>query len=445
MANSQNFLLLLQPKKSHLSLQNDGSRSRAYSCGSQRKVNNPMDLLKKDPRTGAKSSSAPLLNNRPPRMRASTSRGDVGEDLMEIDYNKTKYSVPEIDFSESFTIEPVGRARSGSYSSSSNSALKLFYNNKIKSQSTGHSSNSVKDEVDAVSSDYLAMSPINDQGKSTKISNTSKNDQISKKLEALHPPGDYVSLDPSCTVREKYHTGNVNTSERTNTYSMSQNSMNHPFSTSPLSRINDCESSANTPAFNKEALNGGVSNTSLRESERQSSSDYMCMNYSQDLAASVPSPPNSHSFNSVSISEKKELTKNSTTQQGKELKPTSPISKTAPHTSAANYVPQTPPPSPSYGPYSSPLSSFPLVDNVMRRLSQPIGPAIATLNSGEIRLNYASLDLPPASEEDPKGNTGKLKKSGEDEAKESALTYAQIDFSPVRQKAFQESESLSHL
>lgn len=450
-----------QPKKSHLSLQVDGSRIRAYSVGSQaqRKISNPVDkeigsLMKIDPRTGAKSSSAPLLNNRPPRIRSSTSRGEVGEDLMEIDYNKTKYSSTGIDLSDSYTLEPVGRARSGSYSSSSNSALRLLHNrDKIKSQSTGHSSSSVKDDVDSTT-DYLTMSPLTDQGKSTKVSSsTSKNEPVSKKIEALHPPGDYVSLDPSCTYTpgDKYLAGANSSTERTNVYSGNQDSKNHSLSTSILSKANDCDNAAKSS--NKESVNGGLANTSPNKLEKQTS-DYMCMNYKQnsenkDSLSKIQSTPNSHSSHSISNLEKEECeyspVKNSLAQQSNE--PNSPVSKTAPFTSTANFVPKTPPPSPSYGPLSAPLSGLPLVDNVVRRLSQPLG-SIAVQsapNCGEIRLNYASLDLPPASEEDGKGTTSKLKKPTEEEVQEVSLMYAQIDFSPVRQKTFQETESLSHL
>lgn len=380
----------------------DGSRIRAYSVGSQassqRKVNST--LVDKDPRTGAKSSSAPLLNNRPPRVRSSVSRGEVGEDLMEIDYNKTKYSAAGIDLLDSFTIEPVGRARSGSYSSSSNStALKVLHNrDKIKSQSTGHSSSSIKDD----STDYLTMSPLTDNSRSVKMS---KSEEISKKSEMLHPPGDYVSLDPSCT----YKSGEKVSSEK----------INYHFENQP--KGSDCDSAAR-------------SKESFKRGDGDGQSDYLCMNYEQNSVLRVLPSANSHSPQS----DEKELEQSALTG-----KSTSPLPK-----SASNFVPKTPPPSPSCGPsLMTPVSG--LVDNVMRRLSLTQSSNAATTQSvppgsGEIRLNYASLDLPPVTEDESKST--KLKKLADDEPKEVGLTYAQIDFSPVRQKPFQEPESsLSHL
>lgn len=441
----------------------DGSRIRAYSVGSQasaqRKMSNLIDkemgnLMKIDPRTGAKSSSAPLLNNRPPRIRSSTSRSEVGEDLMEIDYNKTKYS-SSID-SDSYTIEPVGRARSGSYSSSSNNALKLLHNrDKIKSQSAGHSSNSVNEDADCVT-DYLTMSPLSEQGKSRNFGSTSKSDSISKRMETLHPPGDYVSLDPSCTYTsgDRYFVGSNNSTDRANIFSVGHDSRNHSLSMSMLSKINDCDSAAKFLISNKDSIIGGHETTNPQKLEKQSSSDYMCMNYEQKSENKNPglkvlTSPNGHSLHSVSSLEKEgDLSSmKASTQQGKDSKPVSPVTKTAPFTPAANFVPKTPPPSPSYGPLTTTFSGLPFVDNVVRRLSQPNNTAAVqpAPNCGEIRLNYASLDLPPASDDDGKGTSAKLRKTVEDEVQDSALTYAQIDFSPVRQKAFQESESLSHL
>lgn len=411
------------------------------------------NLVKIDPRTGAKSSSAPLLNNRPPRIRSSASRGDVGEDLMEIDYNKNKYSTG-IDLSDSFTIEPVGRARSGSYSSSSNNALKLLHNrDKLKSQSTGHSSNSIKDDADNTT-DYLTMSPLNDQNKSRKnSSSTSKNDSIPKKVEILHPPGDYVSLDPSCTYTsgDRYFSGaNNNSSERTSVSPINLDSKIYPV-TSTLSKTNAIGNEEKSLVSNKESVNGEITNNSPQKVEQQLSSDYMCMNYTQNLeykesSSKLLSSPNSHSLHSPSNLEKEECESSNMKNalQDKQLNPVSPLSKTV--SSVANFVPKTPPPSPSYGPSSNSFSTLPLVDSVVRRLSQPSNASAVqpALDCGEIRLNYASLDLPPASEEDGRVNTTKLKKSSEEEAQDG-LTYAQIDFSLVQQKAFQESESLSHL
>ena len=372
---------------------------------------------------------------------------------MEIDYNKTKYSTG-IDLSDSFTIEPVGRARSGSYSSSTNNALKLLHNrDKIKSQSTGHSSSSVKDDADNTT-DYLTMSPLNDQGKSRKnSSSTSKSDIISKKLEILHPPGDYVSLDPSCTYisGDKFLAGaNNNSNERTKISPINQDFKKYPV-TSVLSKASASDNESKSLAPSKESINGAVVSNSPQKVENQSS-DYMCMNYKQNLEnkesnIEILSSSNSHSLHSPSSLETEECESSTVKHalQDKQLHPVSPLSKTA--SSVTNFVPKTPPPSPSYGPSSNSFSTLPLVDNVVRRLSQPTNASTvqSTPNCGEIRLNYASLDLPPASEEDSRGNTTtKLKKSSEEEAQDG-LTYAQIDFSLVRQKAFQESESLSHL
>lgn len=411
------------------------------------------NLIKIDPRTGAKSSSAPLLNNRPPRMRSSASRSDVGDDLMEIDYNKSKYSSVGIDLCDSFTIEPVGRSRSGSYSSSSHNALKMLHErDKIKLQPAGHSSSSVNDS-DSVT-DYLTMSPLNEQGKANSkasVSNsTPVNDQSTKKTDTMHPPGDYVSLDPTCTynIGDKFITVAANSSiERTNIYPKSHSSL-----ASMLPKVNNCDNAAKSFKTDKEtSVNGGVISNS-KDLQKQSSSDYMCMNYEQNLKnKEIKISPNIHSLSSSDDKEYEHSVNNKKTssfiQQDKELKPISPS-----FTSVTNFVPKTPPPSPSYGPVST-ISGLPFVDNVVRRLSQPGNTTVvqhtpgSRPNSvcGELRLNYASLDLPPASEDDAKGTAVKLKKSTEDEVKEISLTYAQIDFSPVRQKAFQESETLSHL
>ncbi|XP_055941228.1 insulin receptor substrate 1-like isoform X2 [Argiope bruennichi] len=479
-----------QPKKTHLPVQVDGSRIRAYSVGSQasgQKKSNPLErelgnLMRIDPRTGTKSSSAPLLNNRPPRIRSSTSRGDVGEDLMEIDYNRIKYTTGGIDLLDSnFTIEPVGRSRSGSYSSSPNNAMKLLHDrDKAKSHSTGHSCNPNSNDSETPS-DYLSMSPISDNSKCLSRSSASVSSPITvlnhnatKMCEPLHPPGDYVSLDPTCT----YQTISNNKSS----------GMLKPASGSVLrhQRSRSPSSLASTPPTvishievkniksldqNKGVVDSNSLTTKQSNSEQNASSDYMCMNYNQKSTNSQMSPEGGILDNSCTDPETKdsaELLQNLSNnkkshslpplQQVKESSlPSSPTSKSPPiqsqNTSSDSVVPKTPPPSPYYGAMPNDLSGAPLVENVVRRLSQPSnkGSTLSDPNSrpnsvcGEIRLNYASLELPPASEEDIKGTGTKLRKSVDGETKEAPLTYAQIDFSPVKQKSFQDSENLSHL
>ncbi|XP_035232026.1 uncharacterized protein LOC118203844 [Stegodyphus dumicola] len=482
-----------QPKKSHLQMQVDGSRMRAYSVGSQaqKKVSNPLErelgnLMRIDPRTGAKSSSAPLLNNRPPRIRSSTSRGDVGEDLMEIDYNNAKYSSKGFDLCDSnFTIEPVGRSRSGSYSSSSNSAMKLLHDrDKAKSHSTGHSCNPIKDDLET--SDYLRMSPLSDSTKSTTSNNTSltasKSDTPTiKKAEHLHPPGDYVSLDPTCTYQTMANTSLpytfVKTSSGISVESASYNKKNSApvVSNTSVSEEKSKDLNDSTSLTSTAVTNNNVPVNFHSSLAKETPSDYMCMDYrkNSEKKATVCDGrviTNDHSSIDVSNTESKCAEKidssqhydrcrknqSSSLQQVKgSSKPTSPASKSPPYQAAGtvNFLPKTPPPSPSYGAMSFSVSGVPLMENVVRRLSQPTN-AAATQSApnsrpnsvcGEIRLNYASLDLPPASEEENKNTAGRLKSSLEAEAKETPLTYAQIDFSPVRQKAFQEAESLSHL
>ncbi|XP_054719451.1 insulin receptor substrate 2-B-like [Uloborus diversus] len=481
-----------QPKKSHLPLQLDGSRIRAYSVGSQaaqKRVNNPLDrelgnLMRIDPRTGAKSSSAPLLNNRPPRVRSSTSRGEVGEDLMEIDYNKVKYPSTGIDFCDSnFTIEPVGRSRSGSYSSSTNSAIKMLHDrDKAKSHSTGHSCSKDSSEY---TSDYLSMSPLSDSGKTSKpiaSVNSLKKEQPtnSKKVEHLHPPGDYVSLDPSrtyetmasvqaCTLlRPGPAVSGIDCNTSPSNQGRQSPNTSSPATTSPVKQM-EYNSQNHTTTEIKETLVNKSADDQLRF-DKQINSDYMCMDYQKNvrnsnLISSDKIPANEHSYSSLNTDKAKKVEpiqlseKSSNVPSASPFKDStsSPISKSpSPRTSgnvALNYVPKTPPPSPSFGAISTPISGAPFMENLVRRLSQPSGTNITQPTNcsrpnstcGEIRLNYASLDLPPASEEDNKCMPGRLRKSLEGETKEAPLTYAQIDFSPIKQKAFQESESLSHL
>lgn len=478
------MFLSFQPKKTHLPVQVDGSRIRAYSVGSQasgQKKSNPLErelgnLMRIDPRTGTKSSSAPLLNNRPPRIRSSTSRGDVGEDLMEIDYNRIKYTTGGIDLLDSnFTIEPVGRSRSGSYSSSPNNAMKLLHDrDKAKSHSTGHSCNDSE-----APSDYLSMSPISDSSKSLSRSPASVSSPIallnhiaSKMPEPLHPPGDYVSLDPTCT----YQTiGNNKSGSLLKPASGSV--LRHQRSRSPSSLANTPPSVIsymevkNTKSLdqNKGVVDSNSHATSQSNPEQNASSDYMCMNYNQNstnsqmssesgiIADAAPETKDIAELLQNLGSNKKSHSLPPLQQVKESSLPSSPTSKSPPvqsqNASSASAVPKTPPPSPYYGAMPSDLSGAPLVENVVRRLSQPSykGGVLSAPNSrpnsvcGEIRLNYASLELPPASEEDVKGTGTKLRKSVDGETKEAPLTYAQIDFSPVKQKSFQDSENLSHL
>lgn len=480
-----------QPKKTHLPVQVDGSRIRAYSVGSQasgQKKGSPLErelsnLMRIDPRTGSKSSSAPLLNNRPPRIRSSTSRGEVGEDLMEIDYNRAKYTSGGIDLLDSnFTIEPVGRSRSGSYSSSPNNALKLLHDrDKAKSHSTGHSCNSSRDDSQ-VTSDYLSMSPVSDNTKGFSRSSASFTSQsmfsnniqasTSKITEPLHPPGDYVSLDPSCTYQKMNNNNKSNSLLKPSSASV----LRHQRSRSPSSLASTSPSTLlhidikNTKSLDqtKEIVedNCQLNNQSKPESN---SSDYMCMNYNQNsISSQMPSKSGINNSQDIKDKDNEELLQNQSVnkkghslpplQQVKESSlPSSPTSKSpSPQSqsiSSAGVLPKTPPPSPYYGAMPNALSGAPLMENVVRRLSQPSnkGVVLSAPNSrpnsvcGEIRLNYASLELPPASEEDIKGTGTKLRKSVEGETKEAPLTYAQIDFSPVKQKSFQDSDSLSHL
>ncbi|KAG8197682.1 hypothetical protein JTE90_001606 [Oedothorax gibbosus] len=411
-----------QPKKSLLPLQVDGSRIRAYSVGSQastRKKINTLDrelgsLMDMDPRTGTKSSSAPLLlSTRPPRVRSSTSRSEVKEDLMEIDYNRAKYTSGGIDLLDSnFTIEPVGRSRSGSYSTSPSNALKFLHDrDKAKSHSTGHSCHSSRDDSQATS-DYLSMSPVSDHGKSLSRSSisvspsASPSNSMQRRSEPLHPPGDYVSLDPS-SVGQTYSSGLLRTSSTGGSFrsqrSKSPSSLSSPDAKTALSQISSLK-----PAV----------------------SDYMCMDYNT-ISSQPAAPANSNASDYFFCGP------STTTKQDRESSPSSTAA-----------LPRTPPPSPSYGAICGALAGAPFMDNLVRRLSQPIGPLAETQpgnsppHPGEVRLNYASLDLPPSSEDD----VPKLRKSLEGDAKEASPTYAQIDFSsPAKQKSFQDSENLSHL
>ncbi|CAL1297195.1 unnamed protein product [Larinioides sclopetarius] len=472
-----------QPKKTHLPVQVDGSRIRAYSVGSQasgQKKSNPLErelgnLMRIDPRTGTKSSSAPLLNNRPPRIRSSTSRGDVGEDLMEIDYNRIKYTTGGIDLLDSnFTIEPVGRSRSGSYSSSPNNAMKLLHDrDKVKSHSTGHSYNDSE-----APSDYLSMSPISDSSKGLSRSPASVSSPIafsnhiaSKMPEPLHPPGDYVSLDPTCT----YQTISNNKSGSL-LKPASGSVLRHQRSRSPSSLAStpppaishmEVQNTKNLDQ-NKGVADSNSPTTSQSNKEQNASSDYMCMNYNRNstnsqtssesrIAYAVPETKDGAEMLQNLGNNKKSHSLPPLQQVNESSLPSSPTLKSPPvqsqNASSGNAVPKTPPPSPYYGAMPSDLSGAPLVETIVRRLSQPSnkGGVLSAPNSrpnsvcGEIRLNYASLELPPASEEDVKGTATKLRKSVDGETKEAPLTYAQIDFSPVKQKSFQDSENLSHL
>lgn len=455
-----------QPKKSHLPLQVDGSRIRAYSVGSQAyKKGSNIDrelgnLVHIDPRTGTKSFSAPLLNNRPPRIRSSTSRGEVKEDLMEIDYNRAKYTSGGMDILDSnFTIEPVGRSRSGSYSSSPSNALKLLLDrDKTKSHSTGHSCHSSRDDSQSTS-DYLSMSPVSDHGKSLSRSSVSGSPSASpsmnvqvptpKRTEPLHPPGDYVSLDPSSMYQAfggqlKASPGPTFRSQR----SRSPSSL----STTPPPSVTSTD--AKVPLSQV----SGIASQSKCASSQPNASDYMCMNYNTPQSSSSQPVAESSDTSDYFLCGPSSSSEQEPGSRGDPLKchplpqvkESSPTLKSpSPSGASASFLPRTPPPSPSYGAMSSDLSGGPFLDNLVRRLSQPSSkggnrlPDSPPYSSGEVRLNYASLDLPPPSEEDGKGP--KLRKSLEGETKEASPTYAQIDFSPMKQKPFQDSENLSHL
>lgn len=338
---------------------------------------------------------------------------------MEIDYNRAKYTSGGIDLLDSnFTIEPVGRSRSGSYSTSPSNALKFLHDrDKTKSHSTGHSCHSSRDDSQATS-DYLSMSPVSDHGKSLSRSSISVSPSASplsslkRKNEPLHPPGDYVSLDPS-SVGQTFSSGLLRTSSTGGSF-RSQRSKS-PSSLSP--------SEAKAP----------ISQIYRVSSQPSAASDYMCMDYNTSSSQPI-APANSNAsdyFFCGAVA----------TKQDKESSP-------SPTVAAMSALPRTPPPSPSYGAIFNALSGAPLMDNLARRLSQPIGPVAETQpgnsppHSGEVRLNYASLDLPPSSEDD----VPKLRKSLDCDTKEASPTYAQIDFSsPAKQKSFQDSENLSHL
>ncbi|GIZ02525.1 insulin receptor substrate 1 [Caerostris extrusa] len=465
-----------QPKKTHLPVQLDGSRMRAYSVGSQasgQKRGSPLErelgnLLRIDPRTGSKSSSAPLLNNRPPRIRSSTSRGDVGEDLMEIDYNRAKYTAGGIDLldSNSFTIEPVGRSRSGSYSSSPNNVMKLLQDrDKAKSLSTGHSCNNDS----PTTSDYLSMSPVSDSTKGLSRSSVSvgsptiisNNQPPISKVESLHPSGDYVSLDPSCTYQNTDSNISGSLLKSMCGLVLPQRSRSPTTLPSTMSHSN-LKKTIKYPEETKEIDDGNTQEKSQSKSE-QTVSDYMCMNYNQNSTSNqissdngIASPEMKDNVEFLQNQNKKSHSLPPLQQVRESSLPSSPTSKSpSPQpqgvSASKQVVPKTPPPSPFYGAMPNTLSGAPLVENIVRRLSQPDNKenVLSTANSrpnsvcGEIRLNYASLELPPASEDDIKGT--KLRKSVEGENKEPPLTYAQIDFSPIKQKSFQDSESLSHL
>ncbi|XP_071037518.1 insulin receptor substrate 1 isoform X1 [Parasteatoda tepidariorum] len=476
-----------QPKKSHLPVQLDGSRIRAYSVGSQaaqKRITNPAErelnnFITIDPRTGAKSSSAPLLNNRPPRVRSSASRGDVGEDLMEIDYNRLKYSSCGIDFCDSnFTIEPVGRSRSGSYSSSTNAAIKILHDrDKSKSHSIGQS---CSDDTQ-LSSDYLQMSPVGDSLKSlsrspassicspsTLLSNTST---AARQNEPMHPSGDYVSLDPTSTY-QKLENSPMSSLSKGFAPAILRNSRSRSPHSSLSSTLSHLEEKSQNNS-NKDIYEHNAYNNQQLSTTKDAASDYMCMNFSQNgaetnsslqakkLTTDHSSPKISRANFEKQLVEPKPVKKcplPPLPQVNESSKLPSPDSKSpSPQLSgsvSSKFEPKTPPPSPCYGAISPQLSGAPLVENLVRRLSQPSYPGgtPSDTNScsnsvcGEVRLNYASLDLPPASDDDAKLVCNRLKKSLEGETKEAPLTYAQIDFSPVKkQKAFQDTESLSHL
>lgn len=214
-----------QPKKSHLTVHGDGSRIRAYSVGSQNapprnknlsSIDQDLGSLKKiDVKAGIKSSSAPLLNNRPPRIRSSVSRGEVEDDLMEIDYDKPRSFSSGTDFSDqNFTIEPVGRSRSGSCSSSSTlsdvekkakvpqekerfifpcAGVTNFTHNSevINDYMPMLSSGGSPKPTSKISDDDVAMAPET-------MSDTLQTNAFSPPIssECMIPSGDYVSLDP---------------------------------------------------------------------------------------------------------------------------------------------------------------------------------------------------------------------------------------------------------
>lgn len=435
----------------------DGSRIRAYSVGSQaNKKGNTLDrelgnLVHIDPRTGTKSFSAPLLNNRPPRIRSSTSRGEVKEDLMEIDYNRAKYTSGGIDILDSnFTIEPVGRSRSGSYSSSPNNAMKLLHDrDKTKSHSTGHSCHSSRDDSQSTS-DYLSMSPVSDHGKSLSRSSASvspsasplSNAQLTKRTEALHPPGDYVSLDPS-SMYQAFSANSLLKATPGATFRSQRSRSPSSLSTTPPPE-------AKVPLSQVSSITSQIKCGSSQP-EKSNVSDYMCMNYSAQSSSSSQPVENSETsdYFLCGPSSSEQETGRPKCHPLPQVKESSPTLKSPSAASAMSFVPRTPPPSPSYGAMSCALAGAPFLDNLVRRLSQPSSKGGADKlpdsppYSGEVPLNYASLDLPPSSEEDGKGP--KLRKSLEGETKEASPTYAQIDFSPSKQKPFQDSENLSHL
>lgn len=339
---------------------------------------------------------------------------------MEIDYNRVKYTSGGLDLLDSnFTIEPVGRSRSGSYSTSPSNALK-FLHDRDKTHSTGHSCHSSRDDSQATS-DYLSMSPVSDHGKSLSRSSisvspsASPSSSLKRKNEPLHPPGDYVSLDPSSVAHAFSSSSSLLRTSSTGGSFRSQRSKS-PSSLSP-----------------SDAMAPPLSQISRVSSQPSAVSDYMCMDYnSQPAVAPANSNASDYFFCGPSAA----------TKQDKESSPSPTFA------ASSSGLPRTPPPSPSYGAICGALSGAPFMDNLARRLSQPIGPVAETRPensppySGEVRLNYASLDLPPSSEDD----VPKLRKSLDGDAKEASPTYAQIDFSsPAKQKSFQDSENLSHL